>query len=186
MDLWISDFNDLTLICFCFLFLFLQMQISLVIKAKWFTISVQFSLSVMSDSLWPHGLQHARLPCLLPTPGAYSNSCPLYWWCHPTISSSVITFSSRLQSPSIRIFSNESVLRIRWPKYWSFIFTISPSNEYSELISFRMDWLYLLAVQGTLESLLQHHSSKDLPLSFAFSVSVKNVFGILIDIAFNL
>ena len=62
--------------------------------------------------------------------------------------------------PSIRVFSNESVLRIRWPRYWSFIFNISPSNEYSGLISFRMDWLDLLAVQGTLRSLLQHHSSK--------------------------
>ena len=62
--------------------------------------------------------------------------------------------------PSIRIFSSESVLRIRWPKYWNFSFSISPSNEYSELISFRMDWLDLLAVQGTLKSLLQHHSSK--------------------------
>ena len=62
--------------------------------------------------------------------------------------------------PSIRVFSNESVVRIRWPKYWSFSFSISPSNEYSELISFRMDWLDLLAVQGTLKSLLQHHSSK--------------------------
>ena len=62
--------------------------------------------------------------------------------------------------PSIKIFSNESVLPIRWPKYWSFSFSISPSNEYSGLISFRMDWLDLLAVQGTLKSLLQHHSSK--------------------------
>ena len=62
--------------------------------------------------------------------------------------------------PSIRVFSNESVLHIRWPKYWSFSFSITPSNEYSGLISFRMDWLDLLAVQGTLESLLQHHSSK--------------------------
>ena len=87
--------------------------------------------------------------------------------------------------PSIRVFSNESVLHIRWPKYWSFSFSISPSNEYSGLISFRMDWLDLLAVQGTLKSLLQHHSSKDLPLSFAFSVSVKNVIGLLIDIALN-
>ena len=77
-----------------------------------------------------------------------------------TISSSVIPFSSCLQSfPSIRVFSNVSVLCIRWPKYWSFSFSISPSNEYSRLISFRMDWLDLLAVQGTLKSLLPHHSS---------------------------
>ena len=115
----------------------------------------------MSNSLWLHGPQHARPPCLSPTPRVYSNSCPLSWWCHSTISSSVIPFSSRLQSfPGIRVFSNESVLCIRWPKYWSFTFNISPSNEYSGLIAFRMDWLDLLAVQGTLKSLLQHHSSK--------------------------
>ena len=115
----------------------------------------------MSDSLWPHGLQHTRLPCPSPTPGAYSNSCPSSWWCHPTISSSVIPFSSLLQSfPSIRVFSDELVLRIRWLKYWRFSFSISPSNEYSGLISFRMDWLDLFEVQGTVKSLLQHHSSK--------------------------
>ena len=122
---------------------------------------VQFTCSVMSNSLWPNGLQHARLPCPSPTPRAYSNSCPLSWWCHPTISSSVIPLllpSSII--PSIRVFSNKSFLRIRWPKYWSFSFSISPSNEYSGLISFRIDWFDLLAVRGTLKSLLQHHSSK--------------------------
>ena len=77
---------------------------------------------------------------------------------HPAISSSVTPFSSCL--PSIRVFSNESTIRMRWPKYWSFSFNISPSNEHLELISFRMDWLDLFAVQGTLKSLLQHHSSK--------------------------
>ena len=112
----------------------------------------------MSDSLEPHGLQHARPPCPSPTPGVYSNSCPLRWWCHPTISSSVIPFSSRL--PSIMVCSSESVLHIRWPKYWSLSFSISPSNEYLGLISFSMDWLDFLAVRGTLKSLLQHHSSK--------------------------
>ena len=121
--------------------------------------SVQFSRSVVSDSLQPYGLQHTRPPCPSSTPRVYSNSCPLSWWCHPTISSSVVPFSSRLQS-RIRIFSNESVLCIRWPKYWSFSFSISPFNEYSGLISFRIDWLDLLAVQGTLKSLLQYHSSK--------------------------
>ena len=101
--------------------------------------SVQFSHSVVSNSLWPHGLQHARPPCPSPTPGVYASSCPLSRWCHPTISSSVIPFSFHLQIfPSIRVFSNESVLRIRWPKYWSFSFSISSSNEYSGLISFRM------------------------------------------------
>ena len=121
---------------------------------------LQFSHSVVSNSLWPHGLQHARLPCPSPTPGAYSNWCPSCWWCHPTISSSVISFSSHLQNFPASGSSDESALRIKWPKYWSFSFSISPSSEYSGLISFRMDWLDLLAVQGTLKSLLQHHSSK--------------------------
>ena len=115
----------------------------------------------MSNSLQSHGLQHARPPCLLPTPGACSNPCPSSWWCHPTISSSVIPFSSHLQSfPISGVFSNKSVLHISWPKYWSFSFSLSPSDEYSGLISFRMDWLDLLAIQGTLKSLFQHNSSK--------------------------
>ena len=122
------------------------------------SFSVQFSRSVVSDSLQPHGLQHAKIPCPLPTPGACSNSCSSSWWQHTTISSSVISLPSFF--PSIRVFSNELVLHIKWPKYWSFSFSISPSNEYSGLISLRMDWLDLLAVQGTLKSLLQHHSSK--------------------------
>ena len=95
------------------------------------------------------------------TPGTCSNSYPLSRWCHPTISSYVIPFSSCLQFfPALGSFFNESVLSIRWPKYWSFSFSISPSNEYSGLISLRIDWYDLLAVQGTLKSLLQHHSSK--------------------------
>ena len=123
--------------------------------------SVQFSHSVVFDCLRPYGLQLARLPCPSPTPRAYSNSCPSCRWCHPTISSSVVPFSSRLQFfPASGFFSNESVLCIRWPKYWSFSFSISPSNEYSGLVSFRMDWLDLLAVQGTRQNLHQHHSSK--------------------------
>ena len=216
--------------------------------------SVQFSCSVMSDSLWSHRPQHSRPPCLPPTPKACSNSCSLSWRRHPShplsspsppalnlsqnqdlfqwVSSShqvakVLEFQLKRQSfewifrtdyhsvqslscvwlsatpwtaacqaslsitnsqslpklmyielvmpsnhlilcrplllpwifPSIRVFSNESVLRIRWPKDWSFRFSISPSNEHSGLISFRMDWLDLLVVQGTLKSLLQHHSS---------------------------
>ena len=121
--------------------------------------SVQFSHSVVSDSLPPYGMQYARLPCPSAFPRAYSNSCPLSWRCHPTISYSVIPFPSFLQSfPASGSFPMESVLHIRWPKYWSF--SISPSNEYLGLISFRMDWLDLLAVQGTLKSFLQHHSSK--------------------------
>ena len=91
---------------------------------------VQFSCSVMSDSLRPHGLQHARPPCPPPAPGICSNSCPLSQWCHPTISSSVIPFSSWPSIfPSMRAFSNESLLRMRWPNYCSFTFTINPSNE---------------------------------------------------------
>ena len=120
----------------------------------------QFSHSVVSNSLQPHGLQHTRLPCPSPTPETYSKSsiksvmpsnrlilcCPLLLL--PSIFS------------SIRVFSNESVLHIRWPNYWSFTFSISPSNECSWLVSFRIDWLDLLAVQGTLKILLQHHSSE--------------------------
>ena len=124
------------------------------------TDSFQFSHSVMSDSLRPHELHHARPPCPSPTPGVYPNSCPLSWWCHPTISSSVSLLLLPPIFPRIRVFSNESALRIRWPKHWSFSFNISSSHEHPGLISFRMDWLDLLAVQGTLKSLLQHHSSK--------------------------
>ena len=94
--------------------------------------------------------------------------CPLSWWRHPTISSSVVPFNLSQPSifPSIRVFSNESVRHIRWPKYWSFSFSISPSNEYPGLIFFRMDRLDLLAVQGMLKSLLQRHSSKGSILSW--------------------
>ena len=110
-------------------------------------VFIQFSLSVMSNSLWTHGLQHNRLPCPTPTPRACSNSCPLSQGCHPTISSSVIPFSSCLQSfPASGSFP-ESVLHIRWPEHWSFSLSISPSNEYSGLISFRINWFDLLAVQ---------------------------------------
>ena len=122
--------------------------------------SDQFSRSVMSNSLWPRELQHARPPCPSPTPRVYPNSCPSSQWCHPAISSSVIPFSSCPQSFPASGSSKQSLLWIRWPKYWSFSFSIRPSNEYSGLISFRMDWLDLLAAQGTLKSLLQHHSSK--------------------------
>ena len=122
---------------------------------------LQFSSVAQSClTLWPHGLQHARPPWPSPTPRVYSNSCPSKLvmpsnhliLCRPLLLPSIC--------PSIRVISDESVLHIRWPKYWSFSFSISPSNEYLGLISFRMDWLDLLAVQGTLKSLLQHHSSK--------------------------
>ena len=123
--------------------------------------SVQFSCSVKSDSLWPHEPQHARPPCPSPTPRVHqkpmsiesvmpSNNPILY--CHLLLLPSI--------PPSVRVFSNESVLHIRWLKYWSFSFNIGPSNEHPGLIFFRMDWLDLLAVQGTLKNLFQHHSSK--------------------------
>ena len=115
----------------------------------------------MSNSLRHHGLQHARPPCPSPTPRVYSDSCSLSWWCHPTISSFCHPLLLLLSIfPIIRVFSKESVLPIRWPKYWSFSFSISPSNEYSGLVSFRIDWFDLLAVQGTLKSLLQQPNSK--------------------------
>ena len=104
-----------------------------------------YSVANSCLTLQPHGLQHARLPCLSPTSRACSNSCPSRQWCHPTISSCFPLLLLPSIFPSIRVFSNESILRIRWPKYWSFSFSISPSNEYSGLISFRIDYFDLLA-----------------------------------------
>ncbi|XDA85674.1 hypothetical protein R6Z07F_015434 [Ovis aries] len=104
----------------------------------------------MSNPLRPHGLQHFWLPCPIPTPGIYSNSVSI----ESVMPSNHLILFNPLLPPSvfasIRVFSDESVLRIRRPKYWSFGFSISPSNAYSGLISFRMDWLDLLGVQGTL------------------------------------
>ena len=115
----------------------------------------------MSNSLQPHGPQHARPPC----PSSNSWSLLKLMSIELVMSSNHLILCHLLLLPpsifpSIRVFSNESILCIRWPKYWSFSFRISPSNEYSGLISFRMDWLDLLAIQGTLKSLFQHHSSK--------------------------
>ena len=123
--------------------------------------SVQFSRSIVSDSLQSHEPQHARPPCPSPTPGVHSDSTSI----ESVMPSSHLILCRPLLflppiPPSIRVFSNESTLRMRWPKYWSFSFSIIPSKERPGLISFRMDWLDLLAVQGTLKSLLQHHSSK--------------------------
>ena len=120
-------------------------------------VSVQFSRSVVSDSLRPHESQYARPSCPSPTPRftsieSVTPSSHLIL-CHPLLLLPQIP-------PSIRVFSSESTLRMRQPKYWSFSFSIIPSKEHPGLISFRMDWLDLLAVQGTLKSLLQHHSSK--------------------------
>ena len=142
-----------------FFFFFLRMK------------SVQFSHSVVSDSLQPHGLLHTRLPCPSPTPRACfklmsielvmpSNHLIL---CHPLLLlPSIFT--------SIRVFSSESVLSIRWPKYWSFSFSISSSNEYLGLISFRIDCFDFLAVQGTLKSLLQTIIKKDQVFSAQLSL----------------
>ena len=122
-----------------------------------------FSHSVMSNCLQPYGLKHARSPCPSVSPRVRSNSCPLNWWCHPTILSYIVPFSSCLQSfPASGFFSNESALHIRWSKYWNFSFSISLYNEYSGSISFRIDWFHFLAVQETLKSFLQHYSSKNI------------------------
>ena len=122
--------------------------------------SVQFSHSVVSNSSRPHESQHARPPCPSPTPGVHSNSCPSSRWCHPATHPLSPLHLLLPIPPSIRIFSSESTICMRWPKYWSFSLSISPSNVHPGLISFRIDWLDLLAVQGTLKSLLQHYSSK--------------------------
>ena len=128
--------------------------------SDWSLSSVQVSRSVMSDSLQPHESQQAILPV--------HHQLPEFTQTHVLRVGDAIQPSQPLSStshlpsifPSLRVFSNESALCIRWPKYWSFNFSISPSDEYSGRISFRMDWLDLLAVQGTLKSLLQHHSLK--------------------------
>ena len=125
-----------------------------------FHINISSFQSLSRVSLWPHESQHARPPCPSPTPGVHSDSRPSSPWCHPAISSSVVPFSSCPQSLPASVFSNKSTLRMRWPKYWSFSFSTIPFKEHPGLISFRMDWLDLLAVQGTLKSLLQHHGSK--------------------------
>ena len=121
--------------------------------------SVQ-SLSHVQLFVTPYTAVHQASLSITNKFGACSNSCPLGQWCRPTISSSVIPFFCLQSFPASGSFSNESVLHTKWPKYRSFSFSISPSNEYSGLISFRMGWLDLLAVQGTLKSLLQQHSSK--------------------------
>ena len=111
--------------------------------------SVQFSRSVVSHSLRPHEPQHAKPPCPSPTPGVHPNPCPSSWWCHPTISSSVIPFSTCPQSfPASGSFPISQLFAWGGQKYWSFSFSIGPSNEHPGLISFRMDWLDLLQSKG--------------------------------------
>ena len=107
----------------------IELRIFVLFRMSTWISSVQFSHSVVSDSLWPHESQHARPPCSSPTPGVHPNSCPSSQWCHPAISSSVVPFSSCPQSVPASVFSNESTLRMWWPKYWSFSFSIIPSKE---------------------------------------------------------
>ena len=136
-----------------------------------------FSRPVMPNSLWPHGLQHASLSLTV------SWSLPKFMSIALVIPSSHLILWHPLLLlpsifPSIRDFSNESAVHIRWPKYWNFSFSISTSNKYSGLISFEIDWFHLLGVQGTLRSLLQHHSSKAsvLPLSAFFMVQLSKLY----------
>ena len=137
--------------------------------------TVQFSCSGMSNSVNPGTA--ARLASLSITNSQKLLKLMSSRWCYPTISSSVIPFSSCLPPPSIRVFSNESALHIRWPEYCSFSFNISPSNEYLGLISFRMDWLDLLAVQGTLKSspILQFKSINSSVLSFLYCPTLTSI-----------
>jgi len=119
----------------------------------------------------------ARPPCPSSTPGVYSHSCPLSRGCHPTVSSCLPFLLLPSIFPSIRSFSNESALCIKWPKYWSFSFNISPSNEYSGLISFRMDWSYLLALRNSQESspIPQFKSINSSALSFLYSPTLTSI-----------
>ena len=151
----VKQLDENTVKCEIFKMLTLLQQIPTILH------SVQFSSVTQScTTLQPQELQHTRPLCPSPNPRVYSNSRPLSRWCHPTLSSSVVTFFSHLQSSPASGSFQMSVRCIRWPKYWSFSFSTSPSNEYSGPISFRIDWFDFLAVQGTLKSLLQHHSSK--------------------------
>ena len=136
------------------------------------TFSIQFSLSVVPNSLQLHGLQHARPPCPSPTPGVYSNVLVMpsnhLIPCHPL-------FLLPSIFPNIRVFSKESVLCIRWPKYWSFNFSISPSKEYSGLISFRIDWISLQSKGSQESSSTQFTSINSLVLSFLYNSTLTSV-----------
>ena len=138
---------------------------------------VQFSCSVVSNSLWPHESQHARPPSPSPTPGVHSDSRPSSPWCHPAIASSVAPSPPAPNPSQHQSLFQWATLRMRWPKYWSFSFSIIPSKEIPGLISFRMERLDLLVVQGTLTSLLQHHSSiaSSLRLSAFFTVQLSSI-----------
>ena len=118
--------------------------------------------SKLCPTLWPHGLQHARPPCPSASPRVCPSLCLLHWWCRPAISSSDTLLLLPSIFPSNREFSNESPVHIRWQKYWSFSFSISPSSEYSGLISLKIDWFDFLAIRGICRNLLQHHSLRAL------------------------
>ena len=144
---------------------------SISIYSHTYLCSVHFNHSVVSDSLRPHGLQHARPPCPSPTPGVHSNSCLQSRWCHPTISSSVIPFSSHLQSfPA----SGSFLMHQFFPSGGQSII-VSASVNIQDWFSLGWNWLDLLAVQGTLKSLLQHHSSNSLVLSFLYSPTLTSI-----------
>ena len=146
--------------------------------------SIQFNCSVVSDSLQPHGLQHLRPPCPSPIPGVHPNPCPLSRWCHPTSVILCHLIPSSPSPPALNLSQHKGLFQ--WvgsspqvAKVWSFSFSITPSNEYSGLISFRIDWFDILAVQGTLKSLFQHHSSKALILrhsAFFFMVQLSQLY----------
>ena len=146
-------------------------------SSVWVYLSVQFSHSVMSNSFWPHGLQHARPPCPSPTPGVYQNSSTLSRWCHPTISSSVVPYSSCLESfPASGSFPMSQLFSRGGRR--SFTFNIGPSIEHPGLISFRMNWLDLLAVQGTLKGLSRWYGSIVLNVFISeFKIQLLTVFG---------
>ena len=137
--------------------------------------SVQFIHSVVSDSLQPHESQHARPPCPSPTPRIHPNSCPSSRWCHLAICCPHLLLPPIW--PIIRVFFNESTLHMRWPKYWSFSFSISPSKEHPGLISFIMDWLDLLAVRDSQESspTPQFKNISSLALSFLHSPTLTSL-----------
>ena len=137
-----------------FLVLYTLYEFGLMFHHYDITNPVQFRCSVLCNSLWPRGLQHARLPCPSSIPRACSNSCPSSWWYHATISSSASPSPPAFNLSQHQGFFQWVSFCIRWPKYWSFSFSISRSNEYSGLISFRIDWFDILAVQGTLKSFL--------------------------------
>ena len=140
--------------------------------------SVQVGCSVVSDSLRPHGLQHARPPCPSPSPRTYSNSCPSCRWCHPTISSSVVPFSHPQSFPASGSFPMSQLFISHDQSIGVSASASILPNEHPGLISFRMDWLDLLAVQGTLKSLLQYHSSKSinsLVLSLLYSPTLTSI-----------